>query len=91
MEPEICICAAIKLHNGYVIRGHRHSDCIRNVMARPNSAELLPIKQDQQGFITSKNRFVSRTEAAMLQNKAGILSVYTGSPVKDILFSEDLY
>lgn len=85
---EICICAAVISEDGSVYRGHRHSDCfdtlIRN-KKKPKSG------MKHQGFITSKNRFVSREEGSRLQNEAGIKSVWTDGYVKDMLFSEDLY
>jgi hypothetical protein len=46
-----------------------------------------------QGFITSRNRFVGRIEAARIQALAGIVSPDTGwvpRPDRE-LFSEDLY
>lgn len=85
MNPaEVCICAAIQLADGRVIRGHRHDDCIQTALkwdADPAYAV--------QGFVTSCNRFVGRREGMALQKAAGIQSVtgYRG----DILFSEDLY
>jgi hypothetical protein len=45
----------------------------------------------EQGFITSRNRFVSREEGSALQRAAGIPSAQTGAPPSDMLFSEDLY
>jgi hypothetical protein len=46
---------------------------------------------DNQGFITSRNRFVNRSEARELQEAAGIASVAPGGYRGDLLFSEDLY
>lgn len=87
---EICICAAIKLKDGYIARGHRHGDCIRHI-----NEHYSYLKKDVvwlghvQGFITGHNRFVSREEGRKLQDDAGIPSFeeYRG----DTLFSEDLY
>lgn len=81
---EICICAAIQLADGRVIRGHRHDDCIQTAVkwhAEPTGMV--------QGFMTSLNRFVGRQEAMALQKAASMPSAhgYRG----DILFSEDLY
>jgi hypothetical protein len=44
-----------------------------------------------QGFITSRNRFVSRSEAMKLQLDAGIPSVVKGGYRGTVLYSEDLY
>ena len=82
---EIVICAAIKYKDGLIIRGHRHGDCAFDC-DRPLKKDF---KGHIQGFITSKNRFVTREEGRKLQDAAGIKSVdgYRG----DTLFSEDLY
>lgn len=81
---ETCVCAAIQLADGRVIRGHRHHDCIE-------TATLLNAEKTShvQGFLTSQGRFVDRQEAMVLQKTVGIKSIcgYRG----DILFSEDLY
>lgn len=90
--PEICICAAVKFtkDNGeeLVIRGHRHGDCFYNKFKRDDNKLW---KEKEQGFITSKNRFVSREEGRKLQDAAGIKSVSDEGYVPGTLFSEDLY
>ena len=85
---EICICAAVKCEDGLIIRGHRHSDCIRNIEGRPDKDSRLPVLQTQQGFITSMNRFVDRIEGAKLQRRSIIGYEFQEG---DILTSEDLY
>ena len=45
----------------------------------------------EQGFITSRNRFVGREEAMRLHRAAGLKSAAYGELRGDILFSEDLY
>jgi hypothetical protein len=86
---EQCICAAIRLPNGEVWRGHRHDSAIMTAGRANVSKEA--IYAAEQGFITSRNRFVSREEGARLQRAAGIPSADTAQPVGDMLFSEDLY
>lgn len=91
-HKEIVICAAVIEEDGTIIRGHRHSDCFAAIQNRGKKA----IKRDdgltQQGFITSKNRFVDRKEALRLQVEAGILSVNPrGAYIGNELYSEDLY
>jgi len=90
IKREICICAAIKTDDGLIIRGHRHTDCFRNLKGRPkyNKPGNYGI---EQGFITSFNRFVSRTEGRKLQDAAGILSADKDGYRPDTLYSEDLY
>lgn len=84
---ETVICAAVKMGT-LVIRGHRHDDCIRNLIARKLNHEPI-----DQGFITSRNRYVGREEAMNIQRAAGKKSAYShdGELHGTILFSEDLY
>jgi hypothetical protein len=99
MKIEIIICSAIKLPNGMIFRGHRHSDCIRtahefitwNGGIDPGEHHWNNSMSRDQGFITSRNRYVSRSEAMKLQLDAGIPSVAKGGYRGDELFSEDLY
>jgi hypothetical protein len=92
-QQEICICAAVRLEDdGYIIRGHRHHNCLQTAVERqratePYSRPITPV----QGFITSRNRFVDRKEGLRLQLAAGIESVSPDGYRGDILFSEDLY
>jgi hypothetical protein len=86
MNKEICICAAVMDETGYVWRGHRHADCIQLVIAFGRT-----YKESNQGFVTSKNRFVNRFEGYFLQTSAGIPSADKGGYRGCRLFSEDLY
>jgi len=91
MKKEICICAAIKTTTGFIIRGHRHCDAIRTATGIKALTEF-EIKHAEQGFITSKNRFVDRKEGCKLQKDAGIESVDRQHPyLHGELYSEDLY
>lgn len=83
---EICICAAIRDNTGYIWRGHRHADAIELVEL---AGRTFRVSSDQ-GFVTSKNRFVNREEGYQLQIAAGIPSASGGYRGKR-LFSEDLY
>lgn len=87
MEKEIVICAAVIADNGKIYRGHRHNNCLElihelNLKQRPD--------HDAQGFITSKNRFVTRKEGLALQKAAGIPSASPDGYIGE-LYSEDLY
>lgn len=86
---EQCICAAIRLPNGEVWRGHRHDDAIQT--AGKADVARQDIFDAEQGFITSSNRFVGREEGARLQHAAGIVSADSGQLPTGMLFSEDLY
>lgn len=92
-RPEICICAAIQLEDGRVIRGHRHDDCIHTALKWKAAGQNIGrIRQEQQGFVTSHNRFVDRAEGARLMREAGHVPPQRRRPFEgDLLFSEDLY
>ena len=84
---EVCICSAVKSADGLIMRGQRHHDCIRSMRDMNWSVSNKP---ELQGFITSRNRFVSRVEALAIQKEAGIPSAQ-GEYRSNELFSEDLY
>lgn len=90
MEKEIVICAALKMEDGYVVRGHRHHDCLRTASQIPRYSEKKNIDR-KQGFITSRNRFVDRYAGYALQKAAGIKSEAPEGYHAPKLFSEDLY
>jgi len=87
-NEEICICAAVKTKDGQVIRGHRHGDCYQTMIRMKLEASPLV---ESQGFVTSKNRYVTREEGRILQDKAGIKSADPEGYRGKTLFSEDLY
>ena len=94
VQPEVCICAAIRLPDGRVIRGHWHHNCFAAISELATVDASIPSRQErfEQGFVTSRNRFVDRKEGLALQLAAGIPSA---DPVRkgygNQLFSEDLY
>lgn len=96
-QKEICICSAIKLPNGEIVRGHRHNHCYDIVRARPETLRTEPgrlaVINAKQGFVTSRNRFVDRNEAMAIQRASGSPSSYgkDGEYIGESLFSEDLY
>jgi len=66
------IASAIKLTNGEVYVGKRHSDCFHNVIeinrktAMYSEQELMKLYLNcQQGFVNNSLRFLTRTEAAI--------------------------
>lgn len=89
---EIIICAAIRMKDGYIIRGHRHADCFRAADRIKKYRDERPFSDDQ-GFITSQNRYVNRTEGAEIQKAAGIKSILcdVDAYFRGELYSEDLY
>lgn len=82
-DPEICIVAAVRTVAGRVIRCHRHFYGLH--IAGPEA------KGCEQGFVTSRNRFVDREEGQRIQLAAGMDSIAPGGYRGDNLYSEDLY
>jgi len=78
-DPEVIICAAILMPDGYIIRGHRHNDCIHTAAG---IARYLGVRPVEQGFLTSRNRFVGREEAYVIHRPTEGCSD---------LYSEDVY
>jgi hypothetical protein len=87
-EKEICICAAVVTTEAEVYPCHRHAD---GIIAIKNDGKEVCSDQKAQGFLTSKNRFISREEAYKLQIEAGIKSASPDGYYPPELFSEDLY
>lgn len=97
-EPEIVICAAVRADDGYIVRGHRHNDAIRTLRGIPRYADSKSPHGEDQGFVTSRNRYVTRREGCEIQKAAGIPSFYERDPqtahkayLYGELYSEDLY
>lgn len=92
MEKEIIICAAIRMRDGYIVRGHRHSDAIVTAAQIPRYKGEHPWGENQ-GFVTSRNRYVDRLEGARIQKAAGIKSKMPEGQeyLHGELYSEDLY
>jgi hypothetical protein len=89
---EVCLAAAVLMPDGYIVRGHRHSDCLKTAFYLNANANRWPGRtRITQGFLTSYGRFVTRTEGRQLQEAAGIQSVAPGGYRGDELYSEDLY
>lgn len=91
-QLEIVICAALRDIDGSVLRCHRHHHgfaILRNRYAARSHAVVLD--HVEQGFITSRNRYVDRVEGLQLQRAAGIASVDPKGYRPPELFSEDLY
>lgn len=80
--PEIIICAAVRASDGKVVSGHRHRDAIRALQTM-DGYEFERPDGDNQGFVTSINRFVNRREAYRLH--------FPDRAEPDELRSDDLY
>jgi len=79
------------INSGFVVCGRRHHNCYittyilngnESISNRMNEANGKAI----QGFLTSKDRFIDRKEAAILATERNQIEKYT-----NCLFSEDLY
>ena len=88
LDKELIICSAVKAEDGTIYRGHRHGDAMR---ACAENGRKLCKGEDQQGFITSKNRYVGRQEARKIFEGGGFKSADPDGFREDTLFSEDLY
>lgn len=99
LQSEYILCAAIwfddgkeymfqptNVKSGLVLCGHRHAVIFQQIGGLVEQRQKIGIYEKEQGFLTNKNRFVDREEAADIALKANQI---TKKP--DRLFSEDLY
>lgn len=91
---ETCICAAVR-YQDKVWYGHRHAgalEAMRDELSWYMNRQELTSIHPEQGFVTTRGRFVNRREAYDIQVAAGRKSVDTtyGYRGKE-LYSEDLY
>ena len=99
MEQEKIICACVRYHNK-LWRGNRHNNALKamedELSYTMNRKEIGEISEYiEQGFLTSKNRYVGREEGYIIAVEAG---QYRPSKLEHLpencsntLFSEDLY
>ena len=94
---EYIICSAV-IFNGHYVCGRRHSDCYATIKAltgKPLSElkHLLPKSNLENGFMTSKGRFVTRKEAWIIaeENKQIAIGYEACTGEDAILISENLY
>lgn len=75
---------------GLVITGHRHGQCIWTISSLTGLRTVTNapdgVGEHEQGFLTSRNRFVDREEAAIIAFDANQIN-----EEKQTLFSEDLW
>ena len=74
---------------GYVIAGRRHSNVAFTISVLSPNGAIRRQPKEVDGFLTNKNRFVDRKEAADIAFKAGQIAQPTTHPLG--LYSEDLY
>lgn len=78
------------IENGFVVSGRRHHNCFQTLnIINPKFDRSLVV----QGFLTSTDRFINRTEAFELAKKNGQIKEVKEfeDVVGNQLFSEDLY
>ncbi len=83
MENELIKHAAVKSIDGWIFIGKCHGDCFHK--AHHIKVKMSP-KADDQGFVTSKGRYVNRFEGAEIALTSNQISEET-----NLLFSEDLW
>lgn len=98
-KQEYVLCASIHIQDemihlhqpknietGYVVTGHRHCNCFQVLSITKTDWKKYQITQ---GFLTSKNRFIGRSEAYDLSLKTKQAQEETSDSA--ILTSEDIY
>lgn len=98
--PEYLLCSAVwfddgidtyvhqprNIKTGYVICGRRHHNCFTIVAMLTGIRKERLTREEVQGFLTNKDRFVDRNEAAKIAFASGQIK----KPVER-LFSEDVW
>lgn len=79
---EKIVCAAVRASDGKIVKGYRHVDAIRALQEMLGYENEYP-HEDDQGFVTSADRFLDRKEAYRLH--------FPDRTEPDELRSEDLY
>lgn len=90
-NPEVLENRGFRPYNvdmGVVLSGWRHHNCLYQMVAITGLADYQA-GESEEGFLTSKNRFVNREEAAKIAFAANQIKELKFSS-KD-LYSEDLY
>lgn len=77
----------INCDKGIVFCGHRHAHCMYSMIAMTGKRSVtIEVGEYEQGFLTSKNRFVDRKEAALIA-----INAMQCNNLVTRLHSEDLY
>lgn len=101
---EKIICAAIhyddgtkhlhqpqNISSGFVVCGRRHHNCITTAYILGNK---ITVRENMQGFITTLDRFVNRSEAmkiALAANQVKGFNEDNEVLISEMLYSENLY
>jgi len=95
-EKEYILCSAIKIDN-IIVCGRRHKDCYKiysEIRKSCGDYSICDQNRNEQGFLTSENRYVDRKEAWNIakdnnQIKYGLKASEDG--INSELISENLY
>jgi hypothetical protein len=93
-SQERIIASAVKLGNGHIYVGKRHTDAQKNAVSILGEDNFLKARVIDDGFITSELRFIKRKEAFILAKNNGQFKRYElqkSGYDGDELFSEDLW
>jgi hypothetical protein len=88
LSDERILCAAVLIPkgDGKFVAGYRHNDCYEILAMFGHDRGFMDF--EGEGFLTNKNRFVSRSEAADIAKAKGqLICEYVPSELR----SEDLY
>ena len=97
---EFIVCSVVK-YDGHNVCGLRHSDCYETIMKITGKKfegikEHVTLNNMDNGFLTSKGRFVTRNEAWIIAESNNQIAIgYEASKSENdkdnILISENLY
>jgi len=73
-------------HDGRIVAGKRHGDCIKLAIGRYNFKK--PVKSDQQGFVDQFGKFYTRRQAIRVAHEAGQIP---GQSTDGVLISENVW
>ena len=90
LKKDIPQVLPINCDKGIVVTGHRHGQCIWTIGCLTGLRAVTfaedGIGENEQGFLTSKNRFVNRKEGGQIA-----FAAKQTQELKTTLYSEDLY
>lgn len=104
---EYILCAAVwfddgnkhshqpkNIETGIVVCGRRHHNCFATIGGRVSERNEIGLREKEQGFLTSLDRFVSREEAAEIALSIGQFANEEEKREVEIthyLYSENIY
>lgn len=77
--------------SGFIVCGRRHHNCLNTLRILGNDYHKQQSEKAEQGFITSDDRFVDRTEGYFIAKEAGQLLHDLHDLSNPRLISEDMW